>query len=547
MAETANTFPQCRDPPAGRESNAVAFSDWINPRHWLSAGRSTRANRDDFQDAFTTEEKIKVGPTGMILPKFLPYVDETTGETSEQRKYYRLMLADGRVKASILGKLLAVAALDLRIIPKDKKNERDRLVAKFVDYCLRERLADSIPGLVWSIGLAALVDGYSISEKCWAVEDKGEWPYKWVLRELKTKKVDDDVVLETDEFNNVKGVRALRYNSDELYNPKSFVIYRHMSLYGSPVGMSDLRAAYSIWWMLDAVQKLRAIALEKRAIPPLIGTYSVASHRNDLSRALERLKSSSWATIPESALITALDIAGRSEDLFANAMRDLREDLFLSIQLATLQALTAGAGVLRGSSDVHRDTANLGKWFLQASIQSCLNNRENGLVPDLVDRNFVDAPYPKAVFGGIDDRELLESIQVDSLLHQMLDLSQEGLYERTGREPPKSEEDKIPSIWSQQQQAMQQQPQMDDQLYQQQLAGLGQKLNGMGQPAQAQFSEKLERHVDDIRKRRGTRAADTVLEAAARLLSFNEKPVVKRVIHRDADGVAQYTTEEVMS
>lgn len=502
----------------------LSLRNWLNPRNWLTAGRTPR---EVFTERFTTDEKVKAGPAGMILPKFLPYADDTTGETAEMRSHYRKMIGDPLVKPALLGKLLSVAALDLRIIPYDKRNERDKMVSKFVDYVLRDRLADSIPGLVWNMGLHAMIDGYSISEKVWGVEDRGLWQYKWVLKALKPKLVDDEVVLETDEFQNVKGVRALRYNSDELFHPRNFVIFRHMSMYGSPVGMSDLRAAYSVYWMLDSVRKLRAVALEKRAIPPLIGTYTVNSHRASLQAALERLKSSSWATIPESALITALDIAGRSEDLFANAMRDLREDLFMAIQLATLQALTAGAGVLRGSSKVHQDTANLGKWFLQVSIQSCLNNREGGLVPDIVDRNFVDANYPKAVFGGIDDAELIESLQVDALLHQMIDLSQDDLYERTGRAPPKDEDDTIPSLISQQaaqQEAYQQQGQqaqmqaepLTDEEYRQQL----QQLTPTGQQ---QFSEGVDRLVDDIRKRKGSRAADAVLSAAARLMGRAEK------------------------
>ena len=201
---------------------------------------------------------------------------------------------------------------------------------------------------------------------------------------------------------------------------------------------------------MDTAWKLRAIALEKKATPPIIGTYTGSNNRVPMQSALEKLKYTNWIAVPESARIEAIDIAGRSEDIFANAIRDLREEIVLSIEGALLQALSGAVGSQRGASAVHKDTADLRGWFLSASLASLLNDREAGLIPDIVDRNFMDAPYPWASFGGIDDRELLESMSVDMQLHQMLDLSQEDLYERTGRRPPKNDADRIPSVQRQQ-------------------------------------------------------------------------------------------------
>ena len=74
--------------------------------------------------------------------------------------------------------------------------------------------------------------------------------------------VTKDVILLTDEFRNVVGVQGLRFNPGVTFDPSKFVIYRHMPLFDNPTGMSDLRAVYSRWWMLDTVLKLRAVGLE---------------------------------------------------------------------------------------------------------------------------------------------------------------------------------------------------------------------------------------------------------------------------------------------
>lgn len=395
----------------------------------------------------TTEEKVRTGPSGVILPWFLPYYNDTLKETAIMRKTYRQMLTDPNVKAAVLGKVLAVAALDLRIIPFNKKNERDKMVANFVEFALMDRIYGAVPALVWNICIGALIDGYSVSEKIWGVEDKNPiWKYKTILRKLKPKQVDEEVNLEVDEFWNVKGVRAYLYNSFEVYRPNDFVIFSHLPLYGQPTGMSDLRAAYAKYWLLDTVWKLRAMHLEKRSIPLLMGTYAVPTQRGAMEAALEKAKWSNWISAPREAQVQAIDIAGRSQQEFQAAVQDLREDIFMAIQCALLQALTGGAGIIRGSSEIHKDTSDLVKWFLAESLKAVLNDYENGLIADLVTRNFVDASYPKAVFGGVDDRELIETAQVDNMLHQVLDLSKEEMYEKYGRQPPKNEEDTIPSI-----------------------------------------------------------------------------------------------------
>src|SRR5206468_1516252 len=104
-------------------------------------------------------------------------------------------------------------------------------------------------------------------------------------------------------------VRGLRYNAWEAFDPRDFVIYTHLGLFENPTGMSDFRAVYSRYWILDAVWKLRAMACDKRAIPLLVGLWKDPANRGNLERALAAARFQNWISAPADAQITAVNIA----------------------------------------------------------------------------------------------------------------------------------------------------------------------------------------------------------------------------------------------
>jgi hypothetical protein len=276
-----------------------------------------------------TTEQAAAGPRGITLPWFLPYPDDYTQETAAARFAYRKMLADPNVKAAALGKIFGVASLDLQVIPADKKEPLHQEIAEHVRWALHERLTDGVPGLVWNVILHALVDGYSVCEKVWAYEERGEYAGTYALDALKPKDTMNDCALETDQFRNPVGVVGLRYNAGRVYHPVNFVIHRHQPLFDSPVGVSDFRAAFSRYWMLDTVEKLRAVFLSKRAVPVLKGTYKTWSQKPSLEQALRQAQQANWMSVPEGVLVEALNIAGAADTVYAEAIRDLKHDIFL--------------------------------------------------------------------------------------------------------------------------------------------------------------------------------------------------------------------------
>src|SRR5262245_50170338 len=53
-------------------------------------------------------EKVAAGPRSTILPNFLPYIDDVTGETAVMREQCRRMLNNAHVSSSLIGKIIGV-------------------------------------------------------------------------------------------------------------------------------------------------------------------------------------------------------------------------------------------------------------------------------------------------------------------------------------------------------------------------------------------------------------------------------------------------------
>ncbi len=408
------------------------FGGWPGPR--LAKGQPAG---DDL-----ARERPRAGPPGIILPRFLPAFDDTTGETGTMRKAYRLMFADPNVKAALLGTVYGVASLDLQIHPASKTNRTDRTVADYIEWGLTRRLCEGMAGLVEMVLVPGQIDGYSLALKVWGEQQRGLYAGNYVLRKLKGQLTGDNLVLQTNDLLDVVGVMGLRYNAGQIFSPSDFLIYRHLPIYNTPTGTSALRAVYSRWWLLDTVLKLRAIAAEKRALGIPKGTYSNTAVKAALETALASLKSASYVNLPEGAEIELLNLAGEADAIFKSFCDDLREEIFLGIQFATLQALTGGAGEQRGSSKVQQSTSQLGIWRLATAIADLLNDEETGLIKDMVDLNYVVSEYPRATLSAVDPEELASEMQIDTGLVSIgCPPSKEEAYERYGRTPPKDDED----------------------------------------------------------------------------------------------------------
>jgi len=383
-----------------------------------------------------TTEKLKSTAANLA---FLPFYDawQNLEETQQMRRAYRRMLSDPNVKAALLGKLLGVMGLELKIHPAGDRPEQKEH-AEFIEWNLTKRFHGAVPMLIWSVLSGGCVDGYSVNEKIWTFQDgdrRQRFFLKRVLRDLKQKDVDQDLVPRMDEYRNITGIMGLRYNGGQIWSPDEFIIWQNMPMYGNPTGTSDLRAAYGRYWILDAVTKLRAVVAEKYARPVAYATYPAAHTQSSVENVLKQLRSEQWAAVPEGVKLEVVDLAGRSDEYWSSFRRDCQEDIFLSIQLATLQALTGAPGTVRGSSAIHEAKSNKAEWLLAEQCENILNDHEDGLIRDMLTGNYADViDLPHGTLTGTDDAELKESLAIDQGLYDMdWPLSRKEMEERYGR------------------------------------------------------------------------------------------------------------------
>ena len=117
--------------------------------------------------------------------------------------------------------------------------------------------------------LDALAFGVSIVEINYALIEEGPDTGMVGLQSLKSKDP-ANFLFETDAFANVTALRGL---NGDTYPPDKFLRYAWLPLYKSPLGQSDLQAAYKPWFVKQQLLKWWAKYLEKFGLPTVMGTY----------------------------------------------------------------------------------------------------------------------------------------------------------------------------------------------------------------------------------------------------------------------------------
>lgn len=414
------------------------------PVKWLNPKRGSVA-RD-----FLLKEKIRAYLSAYgSQTRFFPILDSYTEETPEIRRHYPIMLRDPYVKSALFTKTLAVAALDPQVNPASQRRV-DRKASDFNHYILT-RPKSSTRKIAFAVIIHGLLAGYSVTELLWHPIESGRYKGKIGLAGVKAKDI-RYLTLEGDMYRNVTGVRDHR--AGMVYSPSNFLIWTNYPIYSSPIGMSDLRAAYRAFWLLDTAWRLRMIGLERFGLPVLKGSYTSADQQDQLEEQLPLLRSQSWITVPEGAQVEAMDLAARGTAEFQQAINDLREEIVVGITGAVLQMLQGQVSDGRGSSEVHKSTSELYQWWIAAEVGDLLSEQ---LAPPLTAFNYRGADSPLVTLGAVNDDSMQGALAIDSGLSQLgLELSKEELYRKYGRQKPVKKDDVLPPISQQQQQ--QQQP-----------------------------------------------------------------------------------------
>jgi len=384
------------------------------------------------------QEQVKAY-AGMYRVRATIFQDNFTGETVEMRTAYRHALAEPAIKAALLGKIGSVMALGLQVKPAANAT-LDHEVVDFIRHALT-KCQGGLPELVWTILAGGLIDGFSVSEKVWRREIRGRFKGKISLQKLKGKD-SRYIQFEIDPYRNITGVLSMRGNAGEMFPPTDFVIFKYLSLFENPFGMSDLRAAYRAAEMIPQALLLRMIFLDKYSGPFLHGKILDPALMEDMKSNLAKARSGGFIVTSPNDEIEIHDLAGRGTSEFLAAIEDLRKEIAISVSGAFLHMMTGGGNDQRGDSRVQQDTVDLFIWLLKTLVEACINEQ---LVPDLVAVNYGDrVEYPTVSLEAPNPELVVAELAIDESLASLnVPLSLSELYERTGRRPPKDELDKV--------------------------------------------------------------------------------------------------------
>ena len=383
-----------------------------------------------------------VRPEYVSLPFRGPHdLDNWTGETWEIRRAYRsLLLKEAAVKAALKSKVAAVASLAPQVLPEDKASPRDRAAARFVDWAVA-RSHGGWPGVVRAIAAGALIDGFSVCEKVLAPTTAGQWPGFWGLEELAP--LDTRYIrLDVDPYKRVTAVRYVRGQASQAFDPRDFTAYAYQALWGSPFGISDLRAAYRPAALIEAAVRLRAVLLENFAGPFLVGSYQPGDQgqKEELLAVLREARATGYVVVPDGDEVTVLNLATSADAQFGAAIEDYRKEIYTAIRGAYLPFSEGAAGARVGSSRVHQDTADLDAWDLAVDVAEVVNRQ---LIPDLVRPNFGDGVgLPRVTLGARDPDAALKTLEIVKAVQAAgVPVSAAFVYEASGVEPPSGPDD----------------------------------------------------------------------------------------------------------
>jgi hypothetical protein len=364
---------------------------------------------------------------GLRIPAFLPYANpqQNLRETRDMTEAYRYMLADPAVKAPFLAKVFGVIQLDLVVSPaiKYRKDPRHQEVAEFARWAIHDRPQEGWFGVCWDVLSGTLIDGYCVVEPVWGeVEDGGEWAGMRGIACTKGKDPLRDFVPIKDEHNNIIALQGLGYNAGKWFDPKDFIIIKHLGLFDNPLGMSDLRAAYGSYWLLDTCRKLRAIAGQKFAGPIVAAEVANPVDQPGVEAALADLRWRNWTVVPAGVKLQVIDMAGRTQDQLAKWEEHLEQLIARSILGSFLTMMTSSSGTgrdPRGDSGQHEKTASLSTFYLSEILKHLVNGY-GGLIRRVVDMNYADVEaYPVGRIGGDNVEKKRALLQIDQGLAQM--------------------------------------------------------------------------------------------------------------------------------
>jgi phage gp29-like protein len=323
---------------------------------------------------------------------------------------YDKMRHDPAVKSAFALKVGAVLGSDWQIVPAVKDTEEGyqdaKMQADFICYCLEE-MNGSMPDTMEEVVNDALARGIGICEKVYQVLNTGEFANKigfWTVKSKDPRTFE----LMLDEFNNLVDLRIRLNGVTQSVTMSKFPILTHNGRYGSPIGYSDLRAAYRYYWAKQHAFEWWLVFAERFGMPTAKGIAQQGAskeQKEELAAVLDSIHQETSIVIEEGQqveLLTANQVAGGNgyESMEDFCDRQIAKAI-IGNTLVTDQG-TKGTGSY-AQSKVHMDVLLIFVKKLRKKLQDWFFEQ---FIKPLIDMNFPNPLYPKLDMGDVDTKDI---------------------------------------------------------------------------------------------------------------------------------------------
>ena len=266
----------------------------------------TKENQID-KMIINTKEKT-VSDSSYVPSSFLkPYNQDDLWQKQGNYSIYEDMLKDEQVLICL--NLIKDLVLTGYNIVSDG-NDENKDILEELQLNLTEELTTPFEDLVYEI-LSAYEFGFSLTEKIFKIKSDGYL----ALKSLRTRHP-DSWLIHTDQKGNVIKYEQRGIDSDLDIKANSLIHFINNPKFQNPYGTSDLRAAYSAYFIKQQVIRYYGIFLESSSKPIPIGKYSSevkAQARQDLFNTLKKFQTKTALVIPKEMEIEFLEAKSNGE------------------------------------------------------------------------------------------------------------------------------------------------------------------------------------------------------------------------------------------
>ena len=268
--------------------------------------------------------------------------------------------------------------------------------------------------------LSALEFGFSVCEVIWKKEEI--WKVKAIERR-------DPQLFRFNKEN------QLIYRDGKPVEDKKFIYLAYNATHENPYGESVLKPVYYAWKLKQLALNYWEIAMEKYAVPPLLGRISESASEEDINRLeeiLAKIESSAGVVVSGVDEIRAIEI-GDKVDVFKELIEFCNKEISKALTGQYLGSETGDRGSY-ALAKVHKDMF----LYVVRSDAKLLEHKLNiTLIPWILELASVQGECKIRL-------SLREDIELDKLLDLMdrgFPVSKRAVYERYNVPAPEDEED----------------------------------------------------------------------------------------------------------